>query len=124
AGGAAISRSFSFTAGGACGTNISPTFQLQDGAQNLGRVSFSLPIGGLSSLFSQNFDGINAPGLPAGWTTSITGGQSSWTTTASTSDTAPNSAFSPDPGSVGLNELNTPTINLPSTSAQLSFRHS
>ena len=45
AGGPAVSRPFSFVAAGACGSNITAVLQLQDGAANLGTVSFSLPLG-------------------------------------------------------------------------------
>src|SRR5262249_39620848 len=67
AGGTTVSKLFTFTATGACGANISPTFQLQDGSQNFGTVSFSLPMGQLVTQFSENFDGVIAPSLPAGW---------------------------------------------------------
>jgi PKD repeat protein len=123
-GGATVSKSFTFTANGACGANISPTFQLQDGSQNFGTVSFSLSMGQLVTLFSENFDGVSAPSLPAGWTTSATGAQSNWVSSSTaSSDTSPNTAFSPDPNDVGLNELDSPVINLPATTAQLTFRH-
>jgi PKD repeat protein len=123
AGGATVSESFTFTATGDCGTSISPTFQLQDGSQNLGAVSFSFVLGQLVNFFSENFDGVNAPSLPVGWTTAATGAQSSWVSSTASSDTSPNAAFSPDPGLVGLNELDSPVINLPATAAQLTFRH-
>src|SRR5262249_32626843 len=109
---------------GACGANISPTFQLTDGSQNLGTVSFSLVLGQVVTLFSENFDGVIAPSLPAGWTTAATGAQSSWVSSTAPRDTSPNAAFSPDPGFVGLNELDSPVINLTATTAQLTFRHS
>jgi subtilisin-like proprotein convertase family protein len=43
--GPAVSRPFSFMATGMCGGNITATFQLQDGATNLGTVSFTLQLG-------------------------------------------------------------------------------
>jgi PKD repeat protein len=124
AGGATVFGLFTFTANGVCGTNINPTFQLQDGSANLGTVSFSFQMGQLASMFSENFDGVANPALPSGWTTATTGAQSSWVTSVSSSDSAPNAVFSPDPGAVGLNELDTPVINLPASSTQLAFRHS
>jgi PKD repeat protein len=123
AGGATVSKPFTFTATAVCGANIFPTFQLQDGSQSLGTVSFSLVMGQLVSLFSENFDGVLSPSLPVGWTTTTTGDQSAWVSSAASSDTSPNAAFSPDPGLVGLNELDSPVINLPTTTAQLTFRH-
>src|SRR5262249_51930176 len=88
-----------------------------------GTVSFSLVTGQPVGLFSENFDGVNAPSLPAGWTTTTTGAQSAWVSSTAPIDTPPNAAFSPDPGLVGLNELDSPVINLPATTAQLTFRH-
>jgi hypothetical protein len=125
ANGAGGTLSFSFIASGACGTTNTATLQLQDGTANLGTVSFSLLLGKASvgTAFSENFDAVTAPALPAGWTTSANGAEFAWVTTASTSDTAPNAAFSPDPASVGLNELDSPIINLPAGQCQLTFRH-
>ena len=45
AGGASVARSFSFTASGACGDTILPTFQLQNAASNLGTMTLSAPLG-------------------------------------------------------------------------------
>src|SRR3989442_676703 len=41
-------------------------------------------------LFSENFDGVTAPALPTGWTTSHTGDQLDWVTSTTTPHTAPN----------------------------------
>ena len=114
-----------FTAIGSCGgTNIA-SLQLQDGAAGLGTVTFSFRLGqpGAASVFSENFDGVAAPALPAGWASSASNAESAWVTSTAASDTAPNSAFSPDPGSIGVNELDSPAITLPDGPAQLSFRH-
>jgi uncharacterized repeat protein (TIGR01451 family) len=123
-GGSAVSQPFSFTALGACGATITPTFQLQDGATNLGTVSFSLPLGTLAQGYTQNFDGVSAPSLPTGWTSTAGGGESVWVTSTSTRDSTPNSAFSADAASVGSNALVSAAIVLPAgPSAQLSFRN-
>jgi hypothetical protein len=45
AGGAAISRAFTFVANGLCGSSITPTLSLKDGGNDLGTVSFSMPLG-------------------------------------------------------------------------------
>jgi uncharacterized repeat protein (TIGR01451 family) len=125
ANGTAVALPFSFTASGNCGGTNTATLQLQDGTANLGTLTFSFPLGQftVTSVFSQNFDGVTAPALPAGWATSTSGGESAWVTTTSARDTAPNSVFSPDPASVGVNELDSPAIGLPAGSAQLTFRH-
>ena len=123
--GVGVVQPFTFTAIGICGGTNTATLQLQDGAANLGTVTFPFRLGqpNVTSVFSQNFDNVTAPALPAGWTTSTSGAQSAWVTSTSRSDTAPNSAFSPDPATVGLNELDSPVITLPAGSAQVAFRH-
>ncbi len=49
ANGPAVTRPFSFTAGTTCGQTITATFQLQDGATNLGNVTFTLQTGALGA---------------------------------------------------------------------------
>ncbi len=48
-GGPAVSRPFSFVANAACGGTITATLHLLDGAVDLGNVSFTIPVGSLSS---------------------------------------------------------------------------
>ena len=123
AGGGAVTQAFSFTASGACGSNIIASLSLADGSTSLGVVTFTIPLGQFSSVFTQDFDGVAAPVLPAGWTSSASGGQSAWVTSTAQRDTLPNAAFSPDPGTAGVNELVSPVIAISSDSAQLTFRH-
>jgi uncharacterized repeat protein (TIGR01451 family) len=124
-GGSAVSRSFSFTAVAACGGTITPTFQLQDGAANLGTVTFSFPLGSLAATVTQNFDSVTAPALPTGWTTTHGGAQAAWKTTSSTSDSAPNSAFTVGAATIGSNALVSTSIALPAgTPGRLAFRNS
>jgi hypothetical protein len=126
AGGPAVTRPFSFTASGKCGDIITATLQLQDGASNLGTVSFAVRLGAISAVnaFSENFDGVSAPALPPQWTSAVTSGvQSNWTTTNGGSDTGPNSVFAPDTGSATQTELTSPSFSVLSASAQLTFRH-
>ena len=122
--GAAVARAFTFTAIGTCGDTNTASLQLQDGTTDLGTVTFSFRLGqpNVTTVFSENFDGVTAPALPAGWATSASGAESAWVTSTSSSDTAPNAAFSPDPASVGENELDSPPIALPAGSAQLTFQ--
>ncbi|MDX6271235.1 MAG: hypothetical protein QOD28_2458 [Acidobacteriota bacterium] len=44
-----VSRPFTFTVAGACGGTIVATLQLQDGATNLGTVTFNITIGGTTA---------------------------------------------------------------------------
>jgi subtilisin-like proprotein convertase family protein len=45
AGGAAVTRSFTFTAGGTCGSSFAATLSLQDGTNNLGTVTVNYQLG-------------------------------------------------------------------------------
>jgi hypothetical protein len=89
-----------------------------------------------TTLLTQNFDGVTPPALPGGWTTSFTNGAanctptgtctqgSNWTTSATSSDTAPNSAFHNDPSCVTDNLLDPPTVAIPAgTTAQITLHH-
>jgi uncharacterized repeat protein (TIGR01451 family) len=123
--GMVVTQPFSFTSTGNCGDTNVASIQLQDGTADLGTLTCSFRLGQFStgSILSQDFDGVTAPELPADCITSASGAQSPWVTSTSSNDTAPNSAFSPDPSTVGLNELVSPTVILPVGLAQLTFRH-
>ncbi|HEX4647133.1 MAG TPA: proprotein convertase P-domain protein, partial [Verrucomicrobiae bacterium] len=125
AGGSAVSRPFTFTANGICGGTLTATLQLKDGPVNLGAVSFTLPLGQFiaTNTFTENFDGITVPNLPANWSTTTTGAQAAWSTSAAAADTAPNAAYSTDASSVGVNELVSPPLSIMSAAAQLTFRN-
>jgi hypothetical protein len=120
--GAAVARAFTFMATGSCGGLVLPTFQVQDGIRNLGTVAFTIPLGVPTpgAAFSQNFDGVAAPALPAGW---ITVGDLAWATSTALSDSSPNSAFVSDPGSITDNSILSPLLYSTSANAQLTFRH-
>lgn len=123
--GSAVSRTFSFTANGDCGGTITPVFQLQDGARNLGTVIFGLTLGVATPLqvMAQGFDGVAAPTLPAGWTSSIIGSGTAWATSTAQADSWPNAVFAADPGAITDNRLLSPTVIINSTGPQLTFRH-
>jgi len=125
AGGAAVSRAFSFTANGSCGGAITATLQLQDGASSLGTVSFVVRLGAPvpTTIFTENFDGTAAPALPLGWTTAVLSGLVvNWASTNGFSDTSPNSVFAPDATAAGETVLISPGIPIISPSAQVTFR--
>jgi uncharacterized repeat protein (TIGR01451 family) len=123
-GGPSATQPFTFTASGVCGQTISVAWQLQDGTNNLGSVSFNYPLGTLVSAttLSQNFDGVTAPALPSGWSTSVSGDQVDWYTTTASYDTAPNSAFATDVPNPGVSYLYSPVFPVVSANAQLTFR--
>jgi hypothetical protein len=121
--GATVSRAFTFTANGTCGSNITATLQLQTNSANYGTITYTLSLGLPATPVSQNFDGVTAPALPAGWTTSAGGAESPWVTSTTLADTAPNAAFSPDPGAIGSNTLVSPVIPIATSTAKLTFRN-
>ena len=122
-GGAAVSRPFTFTAVGNCGDTISPALELHDGAASLGAASFTFQLGTPVIPFTENFDEVTAPALPAGWTTVISNAVANWVTSTTFADTAPNAAFADEPPVPGIEELISPTIPITTASAQLTFRN-
>jgi hypothetical protein len=84
-------------------------------------------------VLAENFDGVAAPALPAGWTTSFTNGAanctptgtcvlgSNWVTTTNLPSSAPNAAFHNEPACVTDNLLVTPGIAITGSSPILTF---
>ncbi len=122
AGGSSVARSFSFTALGGCGGTNNAVFSLLDGINNLGTITNTFQLGKAQIAFSQNFDGVVSPTLPAGWTV-IASGVAAWNTSTTFRDTLPNAAFSAAPGIVSSNRLTSPAFSITTTNAQLSFVH-
>ncbi len=125
ANGTSVSRSFTFTASPnlRCGDAITLTLQLNDGAENLGTIAITLNTGAPRSALQETFDGIAAPNLPSGWTTSASGAQAVWKTSVDAFQTPPNSAYSFAAGQIGINELTSPVFPVKSESAKLLFRN-
>lgn len=131
ANGGMAARSFSFTADPAlqCGGAITATLQLNDNGNPLPNVTFNFTTGALVAAFSENFDGVVVPALPAGWTADQginTAGAPLWVTSnaglpAPPADTAPNATFSQDPANVCDNRIYTPVV-MYSAGSQLIFR--
>ncbi len=128
-----VCRNFTFTAAGTCGGQITATLDFSDGGNPLGSVTYNFTLGVQAVVLSENFDGVTAPALPAGWTTTFVNGAanctptgtcalgSNWTTaTTNTPPSAPNAAFHNDVTCVTDNFLVTPPINIVSN-AQLTF---
>ncbi|HEY0544319.1 MAG TPA: FG-GAP-like repeat-containing protein [Pyrinomonadaceae bacterium] len=74
-------------------------------------------------VFSESFDTVTAPALPAGWTTTASGVISPFTTVTTFPDSSPNAAFVPDPNTQGTSELVSPSIALGNLPHKLIFRH-
>lgn len=124
-GGTAVARPYTFRAAPnlSCGAPLVLTFRLFDGAADLGTSLINLRTGKLKIAFTESFDSVTSPGLPSGWSTSATGAQQNWTTSGTRVQSPPNSAFSPDPNQVGLNELVSPAFQIDSASAEIEFRN-
>ncbi len=75
AGGVSVSRPFTFTAAGICGETLSATLTLQDGAVNLGSVTFNFSLGS-AIVGSATFTNNAVVSIPAG-TPGTTSGQAS-----------------------------------------------
>jgi hypothetical protein len=106
-----------------CGSILTATLAFQDGALNLGTQSWTFSTGTSVTALAQNFDGVTAPALPAGWTATVAAGaMTPWQTSTASSDTAPNSVFSADPAAINDNRLDTPSMAITSTGAKLTFR--
>lgn len=73
--------------------------------------------------FSENFDNVAAPALPAGWTTSATGSNLPFATAPAEPDSPPNALFTNNPASAGSAEVISPAIALGNSRAVLTFRH-
>ncbi|MEI8084571.1 MAG: hypothetical protein WCI74_22255, partial [Actinomycetes bacterium] len=125
AAGASVSRSFSFTASETCGGTLIATLQMQDGATNMGNLTYTHTLGVLTTTntLTEAFDGVTAPALPAGWTTAAPGAEIPWVTSVTTPFTSPNAAFAPNPATAGDTELVTPTFAVSASGAQLTFKN-
>jgi hypothetical protein len=119
-------RAFQFIGAGSCGDTITATLQLQDGAINYGNITYLIQLGVLTptTTLIQNFDGVSPPALPAGWSAVVaSGSMSPWVTNAASPDTSPNSVSAATVTTPSDNRLTSPSIAIPSTAPQLSFRH-
>jgi hypothetical protein len=79
--------------------------------------------------FSQTFDGVAAPALPAGWSAANAAGPGPlWTTSATAgtfppaADSSPNAAFVDDPAVISDKILTSQSLGIRTPSAQLTFR--
>lgn len=124
-GGGTAGRDFAFTALGNCGDLVTLALKLQDGAIDFGTVfySFRLGAGTPGTPLSENFDGVAAPLLPAGWATTGAGSEPPWVTSTTNPFSAPNAAFAPNTTTAGVTELVSPSIHINGVPAQVSFRN-
>jgi hypothetical protein len=106
-----------------CGNSLPITINANS---SLGPTAFnrSLLIGSPVATLSQNFDGVTAPAIPAGWTAESGLGGINFVTTTTSADSAPNSAYAVDPAAnAGEARLISPSVNIVAPAATMSFRH-
>ena len=120
-----VSRTLSYTvpANTACGSTIALMFNV---TSSLGTTSFTrnITVGAPIVSATENFDGVTAPALPAGWTTTQTGAGGAFVTVTNSADTAPNSIFTPDLTVTGGGaDITSPAYPISSASARVTFRH-
>lgn len=73
--------------------------------------------------YGENFDGVQVPQIPNGWSVSSSGAGVNFATVTNFSDTAPNSVFTPNTLTAGLSELTSPLIVVTGARSILNFRH-
>ena len=93
-----------------------------DGVTSFGTLTYNFTLGTLTTTFTQNFDAVVAPALPAGWVaTNTVGAAPLWVTATGTAVSAPNSIFVANPAAVSDKIIETPTIAVAAAMTQLTF---
>ncbi|MEO8573443.1 MAG: FG-GAP-like repeat-containing protein [Pyrinomonadaceae bacterium] len=120
-----VSRAFTFTVSPSvsCGTVVLLNLEIRDGDAFIGTVSVPLQTGVRRFALQENFDGVTAPSLPDGWSTTSSANHQLWRTSATRKQSAPNSLFSPAPFQQGMNEVISPPFSVTSANAEISFRN-
>ncbi len=121
-----VSKNFSFTVNPAlmCGDSITLTWTVADGATNYANATKVYVTGNRTVSLSENFDGVTAPTLPTGWTSTQTSGTGiTWTTTTTTPSSGTNAAFGNDPATVNAAALSSPPVMITSSDSQLTFKN-
>jgi hypothetical protein len=124
---ATVSKTFAYhvPAETACGTTVQIPFVVTS-ANGTANVTVPLQVGMPTATvsFSENFDGVTAPALPAGWTTATTGSATAtWKTATTTVVDSGNYALGTDISTAADASLISPTIAIGAGSQQLSFKH-
>ncbi len=125
-GSAATSRNFTFTVDPnlPCGSTVTLTFVVSDGTITYPNVTQSYTTGVRTVSFSERFDGVTAPALPAGWTNvQLSGTAINWVTSTTTPSSPPNAAFANNPTTVNLAALVSPPIAIVGTDSQMAFKN-
>lgn len=124
-GGSTAAMPFEFTVDNdvKCGAAITLSFVLRDAGITIATVETNVRTGSPKAVFSEPFDSVTAPELPAGWLTSSSKNHQLWRTSAERSTTPANSLFSPSPHQKGVNEVISPAFFIETGEAELSFQN-
>jgi len=76
-------------------------------------ISFGAASASAATVYSENFDGVAPPGLPAGWGGGFEGAPTKWTTTAAAPISAPSSLFIAEATTAEQNFVFSAPIKLP-----------
>lgn len=125
AGGASVTRSFTFTVSPTftCGEPLILPLQLSDGFLSLGILQIPLASGEPRIAFVQNFDRTPQATLPVRWTRRTVDGALNWTVSSARSQSGSKSAFTPDPFQFGENEMVSPAFRVLTPNGRLTFRN-
>jgi hypothetical protein len=113
---------YTISAAAVCGSLHTVTINVSSaiGTQIPQMRSFTLGAGVVS--LTENFDGVTAPAVPAGWTAAVVQSGINFVTTTNNANSAPNAAFAADPTTVGGGtDLTSPVIAITSPGATVSF---
>ena len=121
--GQTVSREIPYTipSNAPCGSTHSVTINISSDIGEQAPQTRSFRLGKVVGSVSENFDGVTAPALPAGWTTTTGGGGVAWVTSTTRSVSSPNSVFTPNQSTTSEASLVTPDLNIPSTGEQIKF---
>ena len=125
-GSAAAAKNFTFTVDPnlPCGSVVTLTFNITDGATSYGTVTQTYKTGVMTASLSENFDGVTAPALPAGWSNvKLSGTAINWITSTAMPSSAPNAAFVNDPTVPSSSALLSPAVAIQTVNAQITFRN-
>jgi hypothetical protein len=114
---------YTIPVGTTCGSALPLTLNINS---SLGPITVTryIIIGVPNTTLSENFDGVTAPAIPAGWTSTSVSAGIPFVTSTNNSDSAPNSAFALDPTTVGGGtDLTSPSTAITAQAAVVSFRN-
>ncbi|HMG36534.1 MAG TPA: M36 family metallopeptidase [Blastocatellia bacterium] len=125
-GGSSVTRTIPFhvPSDTPCGSVLTLTINI-DGSRGPTTRTITIFVGKPVTTATENFDGVTAPALPAGWTGTVPTGlaTNNWRTSVSQFQTSPNSMFVPDPSTRTEARLVSPAFTITSGAAQVSFKN-